>query len=179
MSRFFGEAEQPEQASRAIQDATRWPPRRWEQKELMQALWLSKIEAQRDGLRRTGILPGPQSCSSTPTLDCSCCLRALAASKRECCWSRVPAFAGARHLKGRRHLLPLVLRRQARWMRSTPGALLERPAPPCKPLSHPAPTPRTSSAALHRPRIVCTPRSRLTPRWARVRRNSIFCGARF
>ena len=52
--RFFGEAEQPEQASRAIQDATRWPPRRWEQKELMQALWLSKIEAQRDGLRQTG-----------------------------------------------------------------------------------------------------------------------------
>ena len=43
--RFFGEAEQPEQASRAIQDATRWPPRRWEQKELMQALRLSKIEA--------------------------------------------------------------------------------------------------------------------------------------
>ena len=93
---------------------------------------------------------------------------ALAASKRECCWSRVPAFAGARHLKGRRHLLPLVLRRQARWTRSTPGALLERPAPPCKPFSHPAPTPRTSSAALHRPRIVCTPRSRLTPRCARA-----------
>ena len=84
MSRFLGEAEQPKQASRVIQDATRWPPRRWEQKELMQALWLSKIEAQRDGLRRTGILPGPQSCSSTPTLDCSCCPRSANSRSIQC-----------------------------------------------------------------------------------------------
>ena len=53
MSRFLGEAEQPEQASRAIQDATRWPPRRWEEQELMQALRLNKIEARCDDSRRS------------------------------------------------------------------------------------------------------------------------------
>ena len=45
---------------------------------------------------------------------------------------------GARHFRGRRHLLPLVLRRRASWTRSTPGAPLARPQPPCANRSHPA-----------------------------------------
>ena len=50
----------------------------------------------------------------------------------------VPASAGARHLKVRRHLLLRVLRRRASWTRSTPGAPLARPQPPCARRSHPA-----------------------------------------
>ena len=53
-------------------------------------------------------------------------------------WRRVPASAGARHLKVRRHLLLRVLRRRASWTRSTPGAPLARPQPPCANRSHPA-----------------------------------------
>ena len=99
---------------------------------------------------------------------------ALAASKRECCWSRVPAFAGARHLKGRRHLLQLVLRRWARQTRLTPGVPLARPAPllrASQPSCSPhAPVPHLL-AALHHPRAACQPRGHLTPICPRVRRS--------
>ena len=58
-------------------------------------------------------------------------------------WRRVPASAGARHLKVRRHLLLCLLRRRASWTRLTPGAPLARTAPP--PARAPA-TPRAPRA---------------------------------
>ena len=60
-------------------------------------------------------------------------------------WRRVPASAGARHLKVRRHLLLRVLRRRASWTRSTQdrrrvhrSRALPPPSPPCARPSHPA-----------------------------------------
>ena len=70
-------------------------------------------------------------------------------------WRRVPASAGARHLKVRRHLLLRVLRRRASWTRSTPGAPLARPAPPLRapqpPRAPHAPIPHLPAAARSRP----------------------------
>ena len=67
----------------------------------------------------------------------------------------VPASAGARHLKVRRHLLLRVLRRRASWTRSTPGAPLARPAPPLRAPQPPrpphAPIPHLPAAARSRP----------------------------
>ena len=45
---------------------------------------------------------------------------------------------GARHFRGRRHLVSLVLRRRASWTRSRLGAPLAPPQPPCARRSHPA-----------------------------------------
>ena len=64
----------------------------------------------------------------------------------------LPASAGDRHLKVRRHLLLRVLRRRASWTRSTPGAPLARPAPPLRapqpPRAPHAPIPHLPAAAL-------------------------------
>ena len=73
---------------------------------------------------------------------------------------------GARHFRGRRHLLPLVLRRRASWTRSTPGAPPARPQPPMRAPQPPqpphAPTPHLTDA-LHPPSAACMPRSHPTP----------------
>ena len=89
----------------------------WEQQELEQALQLSKIEAWRDDLRLAGTARSAILVIRRRRLSAAAAAQgariaraagagALAASKQERCWSWVPASAGARHLKGRRHLLP-------------------------------------------------------------------------
>ena len=65
-------------------------------------------------------------------------MRAQVDGAAEAAGVRPGLLPGARHFRGRRHLLPLVLRRRASWTRSTPGAPLARPQPPCANRSHPA-----------------------------------------
>ena len=91
-------------------------------------------------------------------------------------WCRVPASAGARNLKVRGHLHPLVLRRVDKQAEIDAGAPLAPPLPPRAHLIHPThpthgsrtfPPPCTAHAP------PCTPRLHLTPFCPRVRRSSI------
>ena len=91
-------------------------------------------------------------------------------------WRRVPASAGARHFRGRRHLPLLGHRRRGKPSEIDARCAELPPHPPCARPSHPARPTHGSRTfpplrTAHAP--PCTPRLHLTPVCPRVRRSSI------